>query len=301
MFGLVSLIGDEMKDNFSLDLYRVFAAVYENRSFSEAARQLFVTQSAVSQSIKQLEVMLGVQLFLRGKRAATPSVEAEKLYAMIAPAIGTICEAEERIERFKLLREGFLRVGAADTVARHFLLPYLKRWNELYPDVRLQVVNRTSTEAFSLLAAGKLDVAFVNSPVSDSKFSVKKCLDLHDVFIAGSAFSELRGCTVTRRELSSYPLIMLEKLSNTRRAIDEEFMRSGIALNPEIDLGCHDLLVDFARINLGISCVTREFAAIDGELFELKLDEPLPVRELDLCWVDAGCPSEAKKKFIDMF
>lgn len=95
--------------------------------------------------------------------------------------------------------------------------------------------------------------------------------------------------------------LSLEKLSNTRRSIDEEFMRSGIALNPEIDLGCHDLLVDFARINLGISCVTREFAAIDGELFELKLDEPLPVRELDLCWVDAGILSEAKKKFIDMF
>ena len=290
-----------MKENFSLDLYRVFAAVYEKRSFSEAARQLFVTQSAVSQSVKQLETMLGIQLFLRGKRAVTPSVEARQLYAMIAPAIGTICEAEERIERFKRLQEGFLRVGAADTVARHFLLPYLKRWNELHPGVRLQVVNRTSTEAFSLLSAGKLDVAFVNSPVDKSKFSVKKCLELHDVFIAGNAFSELKGKTITRKELCSYPLIMLEKLSNTRRSIDEEFMRSGIALNPEIDLGCHDLLVDFARINLGISCVTREFPAIDGELFELKLDEPLPVRELDLCWVDAGNLSEAKKRFIDMF
>ena len=290
-----------MKENFSLDLYRVFAAVYEKRSFSEAARQLFVTQSAVSQSVKQLETMLGIQLFLRGKRAVTPSVEARQLYAMIAPAIGTICEAEERIERFKRLQEGFLRVGAADTVARHFLLPYLKRWNELHPGVRLQVVNRTSTEAFSLLSAGKLDVAFVNSPVDKSKFSVKKCLELHDVFIAGNAFSELKGKTITRKELCSYPLIMLEKLSNTRRSIDEEFMRSGISLNPEIDLGCHDLLVDFARINLGISCVTREFAAIDGELFELKLDEPLPVRELDLCWVDAGNLSEAKKRFIDMF
>ena len=290
-----------MKENFSLDLYRVFAAVYEKRSFSEAARQLFVTQSAVSQSVKQLETMLGIQLFMRGKRAVTPSVEARQLYAMIAPAIGTICEAEERIERFKRLQEGFLRVGAADTVARHFLLPYLKRWNELHPGVRLQVVNRTSTEAFSLLSAGKLDVAFVNSPVDKSKFSVKKCLELHDVFIAGNAFSELKGKTITRKELCSYPLIMLEKLSNTRRSIDEEFMRSGIALNPEIDLGCHDLLVDFARINLGISCVTREFAAIDGELFELKLDQPLPSRQLDLCWMDTGSPSEAKKKFINMF
>ncbi len=290
-----------MKDSFSLDLYRVFAAVYEFKSFSEAARHLFVTQSAVSQSVKQLEGLLGVELFVRGKRSVAPSVEARQLYEMIAPAIGTICEAEERIDRLKRLDDGFLRVGAADTVARHFLLPYLKRWNELYPNVRLQVINRTSTEAFALLSAGKLDVAFVNSPVDTGKFSTKKCLTLHDVFIAADAFSQLKGRVISRGELCSYPLIMLEKLSNTRRSIDESFMQSGIVLNPEIDLGSHDLLVDFARINLGVSCVTREFADIDGSLFELELDKPLPERELDLCWLDAGTLSSAKKKFIDMF
>lgn len=290
-----------MKERFSLDLYRVFAVVYEYSSFSEAARHLYVTQSAVSQSVKQLEVLLGVQLFVRGKRTAVPTVEAEQLYSMIAPAIGTIGEAESRIERMKQLKEGYLRVGAADTVARHYLLPYLKRWNEQYPDVRLEVINRTSTEAFSLLSAGKLDVAFVNSPVADSKFSTKKCLELHDVFIAGNAFRKLKGRTVTRQELCEYPLIMLEKLSNTRRSIDEDFKKSGIILNPEIALGSHDLMVDFARINLGISCVTREFTEFDSSIFEIELDTPLPMRELDLCWIDAGNMSEAKKRFINMY
>lgn len=290
-----------MKERFSLDLYRVFAVVYEYSSFSEAARQLYVTQSAVSQSVKQLEALLGVQLFVRGKRSAVPTVEAEQLYSMIAPAIGTIGEAESRIERLKKLKEGYLRVGAADTVARHYLLPYLKRWNEQYPNVRLEVINRTSTEAFSLLSAGKLDVAFVNSPVDNSKFSTKKCLELHDVFIAGNAYKQLKGKTVSRQELCKYPLIMLEKLSNTRRSIDEDFKRSGIILNPEIALGSHDLMVDFARINLGISCVTREFTTVDDSIFELELDRPLPTRELDLCWLDAGNMSEAKKRFINMY
>ncbi len=290
-----------MKERFSLDLYRVFAVVYEYSSFSEAARQLYVTQSAVSQSVKQLEALLGVQLFVRGKRSAVPTVEAEQLYSMIAPAIGTIAEAESRIERMKQLKEGYLRVGAADTVARHYLLPYLKRWNEQYPNVRLEVINRTSTEAFALLSAGKLDVAFVNSPVADSKFSTKKCLELHDVFIAGSAYLQLKGRTVTRHELCEYPLIMLEKLSNTRRSIDDDFKKSGIILNPEIALGSHDLMVDFARINLGISCVTREFTTIDDSIFEIELDAPLPTRELDLCWMDTGNMSEAKKRFINMY
>lgn len=290
-----------MKENFSLDLYRVFAAVYEYGSFSEAARRLFVTQSAVSQSVKQLELLLDVELFIRGRRSVTPSVEAQKLYGMISPALSAVSEAEERLRRLKQLREGNLRVGAADTVAEHYLLPYLMRWNELYPDIRLEVINRTSTEAFTLLAAGKLDLAFVNSPIPDERFSVIDCLELHDVFIAGPKFSHLKGKMLTRRELASYPLIMLEKLSNTRRTTDEEFMRSGVVLDPEIALCSHDLMVDFARINLGISCVTREFTQLDGDLFELELDEPLPARKLCLCSLDSAAPSEAKRRFIDMF
>lgn len=290
-----------MKENFSLDLYRVFAAVYERGSFSEAARHLFVTQSAVSQSIRQLEVLLGVQLFVRGKRSAVPSVEADRLYEMIAPAIGTIGEAEERIARFKSMQEGSLRVGAADTVAKHYLLPYLKSWNERYPQIRLEVMNRTSTDSFSLLTAGKLDLAFVNSPVTDERFRVIECLSLHDVFIAGTAYLPLKGKSLSRQELCSYPLIMLERLSNTRRAVDEEFKKSGIILNPEISLGSHDLLVDFAKINLGISCVTREFTELGDDLFELELSEPLPERQLCLCWLDTGHPSESRKRFIAMF
>lgn len=290
-----------MKNNFSLDLYRVFVAVYDCGSFSEAARLLFVTQSAVSQSVKQLETLLGVRLFVRGGRSVTPTVEAEQLYSMISPAIGTIGEAEERIERFRRLSEGSLRIGAADTVARCFLLPYLSRWHELYPEVRLEVTNRTSTEAFSLLSAGRLDVAFVNSPIPADRFSVVDCLELHDVFIAGSAFSELKGKTLSRRELCSYPLIMLERLSNTRQAVDEEFLHSGISLEPDIALGSHELLADFARINLGISCVTREFTEFKDDLFEIELNEPLPPRQLCLVWIDAGSPSEAKRRFTEMF
>lgn len=290
-----------MKDSFSLDLYRVFAAVYEYGSFSEASRRLYVTQSAVSQSVKHLEELLGIELFIRGRRSVTPSVEAQQLYAMISPALSAVSEAEDRVRRLKELNEGYLRVGAADTVAKHYLLPYLMRWNEQYPNVRLEVINRTSTEAFSLLSAGKLDLAFVNSPVPDGRFSVIDCLELHDVFIAGPKYAHLKGKKISRRELTSYPLIMLEKLSNTRRATDEEFMRSGIDLKPDIALGSHDLTVDFARINLGISCVTKEFTPLDGDLFEVELYDPLPPRKLCLCSPYNSAPSEAKRRFIDMF
>ena len=290
-----------MKERFSLDYYRTFSVVYESRSFSEAARRLYVTQSAISQSVKQLEFLLDVKLFVRGKRSVIPTAEANALYSAIIPAIETIGEAEEKITRLRLLQEGSLCICAADTVAKYYLLPYLKRWNELYPNVRLTVVNRTSTEAFSLLSAGKIDIAFVNSPVTEEKFSRKTCLHLHDVFIGGSAYKALSGKTITRKQLIEYPLIMLETLSNSRRAVDAEFFSDGITLKPEIELGAHELLIDFARIGLGISCVTREFSDIRGELFEIQLDQPLPERTLELCWLENEQASSAKKKFIEMF
>lgn len=290
-----------MKGSFSLDYYRTFSVVYEARSFSEAARRLYVTQSAISQSIKQLEIVLGVQLFVRGKRSVIPTAEANALYSAIIPALETIGEAEEKISRLRLLQEGSLCICAADTVAKYYLLPYLKKWNELYPNVRLTVVNRTSTEAFSLLSAGKIDIAFVNSPVTEEKFSHKTCLRLHDVFIGGAAYKGLHGKTVTRKEIVEFPLIMLENLSNSRRAVDAEFYSDGIILKPEIELGAHELLIEFARIGLGISCVTREFSDIRGDLFEIQLDKPLPERTLELCWLENEQVSWAKKKFIEMF
>lgn len=290
-----------MKERFSLDYYRTFSVVYESRSFSEAARRLYVTQSAISQSVKQLEFLLDVKLFVRGKRSVIPTAEANALYSAIIPAIETIGEAEEKITRLRLLQEGSLCICAADTVAKYYLLPYLKRWNELYPNVRLTVVNRTSTEAFSLLSAGKIDIAFVNSPVTEEKFSRKTCLRLHDVFIGGTAYKVLDGKIITRKQLIEYPLIMLETLSNSRRAVDAEFFSDGITLKPEIELGAHELLIDFARIGLGISCVTREFSDIRGELFEIQLDKPLPERTLELCWLENEQTSSAKKKFIEMF
>lgn len=290
-----------MKERFSLDYYRTFGVVYESRSFSEAARRLYVTQSAISQSVKQLEILLDVQLFVRGKKSVTPTAEANALYSAIIPALETIGEAEEKISRLRLLQEGSLCICAADTVAKYYLLPYLKRWNELYPNVRLTVVNRTSTEAFSLLSAGKIDVAFVNSPVAEEKFSHKTCLRLHDVFIGGAAYKRYDGRTLTRKQLAELPLIMLENLSNSRRAVDAEFNSDGVILKPEIELGTHELLIEFARIGLGISCVTREFSDIRGELFEIKLDKPLPERTLELCWLENEQVSGAKKKFIEMF
>ncbi len=290
-----------MSENISLDLYKVFIAVYENGSFSSAARELYVTQPAVSQSIKQLESALRVSLFTRDKKKVIPTAEAEQLYGMVHPALDMINVAEDNIEKMRHMTSGSLSISAGDAVLKYYLLPCLKAFREKYPNINIVVTNKTSTEAFELLKSGKIDVAFVNTPIDDEKLTYRACMKIHDVFIAGESFCDMKGKVVSGEELSKLPLMMLEKLSNSRRAVDAEFLKRGIVLSPQLELGTHDLLVDFAKINFGVSCVTREFVNYsDSGLFELNLDTSLPEREIALCWAKNLNMSIAKQCFIDM-
>ncbi|MBR5273171.1 MAG: LysR family transcriptional regulator [Clostridia bacterium] len=290
-----------MPKNVSLDLYKVFVSVYECGSFSSAARELYVTQPAVSQSIKQLESALEVTLFTRDKKKVIPTAEADQLYSMISPALDMIDVAEDNVEKMRHMASGSLSISAGDAVLKYYLLPCLKEFREKYPNINIVVTNKTSTEAFELLKSGKIDVAFVNTPINDETLMHKTCIRIHDVFIAGEKFSDMKGRAVSGEELATKPLMMLEKLSNSRRAVDGEFLKRGIVLSPQLELVTHDLLVDFAKINFGVSCVTREFVDFsDGGLFEINLDVPLPERAVALCWAKNFNMSIAKQCFIDM-
>lgn len=285
-----------------LELYRVFCAVAQAGSFSQAARELYVTQSAVSQTVRQLERQIARPLFVRGRRGAILTAEGKTLYEHIAPALGMIRTGEERLERMRQLREGELSIGANDTLSEHFLLPYLGRFHESYPGVRIQVVNRTSGEAIALLRAGKIDLALANLPLAEvDDVETRECMAVHDVFVASEKFEALRGKQLTPQRLAACPLVMLERLSNSRRYVDDFFEQTGAPLTPEIELGAHDLLLAFAAIGLGVACVIREFAQdflVDGRLFELTLDQPVPPRAIGLCTLRGITPSFAAERFI---
>lgn len=137
----------------------------------------------------------------------------------------------------------------------------MEKFHSEYPDIQLQVTNRTTPDTVELLKVGKVDIALVNLPVNDSSLQVREVLNVHDVFVASSRFSHLKGHPVTMEALSHEPLVLLEKASNSRKYLDDFASVCGVTLHPEIELGAHSLLVEFARIGLGIACVTQEFAA----------------------------------------
>ncbi len=290
--------------NADLDLYSIFCTVARCGSLSHAARELYVSQPAISQSMHRLEYMLGCTLFTRTSRGITLTSEGKMLYSYAEKAISLISAAEDKLNRMRTLQSGALMIGASDTLCQFFLLPYLNEFHAIYPDIQLQVTNRTTPETVELIKTGKVDIALVNLPVEDDSLSVRSVMKVHDAFVASHKhFSHLENRAVPFAELAHEPLVLLERVSNSRKYLDDFASICGVTLNPSIELGAHSLLVQFAQIGLGVACVTGEFAEdaiTSGDLFEIELEPPMPSRSIGLISLEGVPLSAAADVFINI-
>ena len=288
--------------SIKLELFKVFKEVCDYGSLSEAAKALFISQSAVSQSIKQLETQVGTPLLRRNSKGITKTAEGELLYEYASSAIGLLQVAQEKIEMMKSLQYGDLRIGASDTIAHYILLPKLEIFNKLYPKIKLQIINRTSTEAISLIKSGKIDLAFINMPIEDEDISVIPYCEVQDIFVA-SKNSPFVNKQYTLQQISKTPLIFLEKKSNSRCYVEAFLTKQGVKISPEIELGSHDLLLEFARINLGVSCVIEQFSRhyLDcGDLIKLNINPMIPKRSIGVATLKGVSLSNASTKFLEI-
>ena len=135
--------------DINLELYKVFYYVATTLSFSEASRQLFISQSAVSQSIKTLEKKLNHPLFIRSTKKVLLTPEGELLLQHVKPALQLLDEGESLLSGDNLLK-GQLRIAASDTICRYFLIDYLQKFHQTYPDVRIksQTVPPSAVQSF---------------------------------------------------------------------------------------------------------------------------------------------------------
>lgn len=286
-----------------LEHYRVFCKVAQNRSFSKAAQELFLSQPAVSQAIRQLEEQLGTQLFLRTSKRVELTAEGQLLYEYASSALGLLESAEQQLGGLQTLSVGQLRLGAGDITVRHLLLPCLEQFHQLYPQVHLSIYNRTSAGSLELLRAGRIDAAFVSLPIEDERIAVHWESPVQDIFVAGERFSHLRSRPISDRELSALPLIMLEQKANSRSYVQRFFLRRGIDLKPEIELASYELMSELARINLGLSCLVRQFCQQeldDGKIFEVPLQNPIPERSIGMVSLSGVSLSPAVSRFLEL-
>ncbi|MBO5928003.1 MAG: LysR family transcriptional regulator [Clostridia bacterium] len=271
----------------NLELYKVFYAVARCGSLTKAAEELYISQPAVSQAIKQLETQLGGQLFVRTHKGMELSETGGKqIFKTVEQALRLFEEAENKYAELKDTATGVLRICASDTVSTHFLLPYIKKYHEKYPDVNLVLINGTSRETAEMLKTDKADIGFVNLPIDDTDINLcNTVMRLNDTFVASDKFSELFNEKVDLKRLQDFPLLMLELSTATRKAIVSFAHSQGIHLHPEIELASLELMVELAKNGMGIACIPREFVKHElerGVLKEIKTEPSLPTRAIGL-------------------
>ncbi|XEC94287.1 LysR family transcriptional regulator [Paenibacillus tarimensis] len=287
----------------NMELYRVFYFTAKAGSLSKAAEELYITQPAVTHSIKQLEARLGGQLFFRTSRGVNLTNEGEVLFKYIEQAYNLISAGERTIAGMHQLLQGEIKIGAGDTLCKHYLLPHLETFHRNFPDIKFQVTNRTTPETVNLLKQGKIDFGIVNLPIQDRSITVRESIRIEDCFIAGEKFKHLSEQPVSVEALAEYPILLLEKGTSTRAYIDAFAGRSGIAITPEIELGSIDLLVEFARTGLGVACVIKNFIAKElaqSLVYEIQLSDPIPPRTIGVITLKNVPLSAAASRFIEL-
>ena len=289
--------------DINYELYKVFYHVAATLSFSEASKQLFISQSAVSQSIKVLEKKLNQTLFIRSTKKVQLTPEGEILLKHVEPAINLIQKGENQLLEANTLNGGQLRIGASDTICRYYLIPYLNRFHKAYPNVHIKVTNQTSIECAHLLENGQVDFIITNYPNSglSNSQNVRVINEFHDVFVANQEYFPLKGETVSLQKLQPSPFLLLDTKSPTSEFLHPIFQREQLDLVPEIELSSNDLLIDLARIGLGIAfvpdfCIPEN----DKDLFIVKLTEKMPARQMIVAYNESLPVSQASKQFMDM-
>ncbi len=285
-----------------LELYRVFKEVADAGNITSAAQALFISQSAVSQSIKQLEKDLQTRLFARNSRGVTLTGEGKMLYEYVRSAMGLLETGEAKLSQTRELQMGQLTIGASDTVTSQFLLPFLDQFHRQYPAIHIQIISGRSHKVLGLLQSGKVDVAFASTPSDTASLNTYPCFATHSIFVASSDYPCDFSKTYSLDEIAQFPLILLERKASSRLYLEKYFLQNGLRLHPEIELGARSLLVDLATIGFGVAGVTEEFVRREleiGKLRKLKTNFEIPPRSVDMCTLHAVPLTAAAQRFTD--
>ena len=286
----------------NFEYYKVFYFVAKCNSLTAASKILNISQPAISQSIHNLEDALGVELFVRVSKGVRLTQEGEALFAYVSKGCEQLVMGEEIIRQMQCLEAGEITIGASDMTLQFYLLPYLEKFHEEYPKIKISVTNAPTPETIDNLMDRKIDFGVISSPFEQNKaITTIPVRDIEDVFVAARRFTGMKNKTLDLHELEKLPLICLEGRTSSRTYMDDFLKQNGMEVIPEFELATSDMIVQFALRNLGVGCVMKDFASKyieNGLLFELRFNTIIPKRHICLATLSERRLSTAAENFL---
>ena len=276
-----------MKTN--LELYKVFYIVAKNKNITQAANELMISQPAVSKSIKVLERDLGTLLFIRNKNGVTLNNSGEVLYNKIKQAMELIMSAEEDLTSLNNMEKGTINIGAGNTITQRYLMPFIKEFHRLYPNINVIVHTVVTEELIKRAQLGLVDIVFTHLPNNiPDNYQIYHIKKLHDIFVVNKD-SEYKDKVVTKKNLETLPLILLPFSASNRKNFNQFCLKNNIVIHPLMEIGNDLIIEECAQGGLGIGLVVREYVQkqLDNhELIELKTNFKMEEKDL-VCLVES--------------
>ena len=290
-----------MKTN--LELYKVFYYVAKNKSITGAANELMISQPAVSKSIKVLERDLNTTLLNRNKHGVSLNNAGELLYNKIKRAMELIISGEEDLSSLNNMEYGTINIGAGNTIMQRYLMPYIKEFHEMYPNINVIVHTLVTPELIKKAQVGLVDIVFTHLPndIPDN-FDVINLKKLHDILVVNKD-SKYKDTIISKKDLRELPLVLLPFDASNRKNFNKFCATNGIVINPLMEIGNDLIIEDCAQNGLGVGLVVREYvqSKLDNkELFELETSFNLPDKNL-VCLIESNrINNTITKNFINL-
>ena len=251
-----------------LSQYRIFYAVAKTGNISKAAKELFISQPAISKAISKLEESMGLPLF-----------------SHVSNAFDTLNRGENELRRIKDFNIGQLKIGVSNTLCKYVLLPYLKGFVEQNPHIKITIESQSTAKTVSMLEQQQLDIGLVAEPKSRRNLKFLPVMQINDGFVCTKSYLEnlfLREGRDT--DIFSEGTVMLLDRNNMSRAhVDAWFAENNVEPRHILEATTMDLIIEFAKIGLGIGCVIKDFVRKEleeGSLIEIPLASPIRRRTI---------------------
>ena len=294
----------------NLSLYHIFNTVAEAGNISHAAKELFISQPAISKAVTRLEQNLETKLFVRSSRGVTLTDSGKLLYEQTNAAFKHLKQAEDTIKKNKKLGMGSLKIGVSTTLCKYVLMPYLEKFIKLHPHIKISISCQSTYQTLSLIQSHKVDIGLVGESGRLESLVFSPIGMVEDGFVATPAY--LKNLQKRHPEAKNNPfeyanLMLLDQHNVSRRYIDEYIRGSELATGQMLtgnilEVSSMDLLIEFAKIGLGIACVITDFVKpelSEGSLTTIPLSIPIQKREIGFTYLREYTANDELEAFIN--
>lgn len=285
----------------NLNLYKIFFEVAKQQNISKASEQLYISQPAVSFSIKELEKELNQTLFIRKSKGVELTVFGQLLYNKLKNTMEIFTEIETNAYNFSNLNDGIIRIGANSSNVNQVVIEYLSAFASLHSNIKIVMTRDNQEQLKAKLENNELDIIFIDSIGDLKKFKEIKKYKVKYQLIGNKFFKQ--KYPQTNIDMDNFPtqdLIVPSINNNSRITINDFFNQHNIILKPKYELDNYILLYEFVKKGFGIAFVNIDYyktAVENNEVEVIFPDFSIYAREI-VCLTNSKISNPALTEFI---